>query len=151
MLVDEVFKHYNLRKTSTRVTVFNFFKNNNKILPAKIFEKHLAPTISRVSLYRVLKDLVRSGLIRSFYNTKGKLFYELSVTGDNLVQNVHQHFACSLCDSIFCLEDAQVIFDNLPPGFEVNRSKICLEGMCPNCQARLKLKRARQSIQRNLQ
>lgn len=85
------------------------------------------PEVSRATVYNVLGEFVRTGLLR-LVDGLGAARYDRNTDED------HHHFHCVECERLFDISPPAA--DKLAagaPGFVVQRSRVLLEGVCPEC------------------
>ena len=89
-----------------------------------------APTIDRVTLYRVLDWLAASGLAHK--NTDAERVFRFSAAGVG-EHATHVHFRCEQCGGVFCLDAPAPVVPSLPAGFVLSRVDYDLRGCCDAC------------------
>lgn len=123
-----------LRITSHRVEVVEYLLQHPKPVNLYVINKHFQSEINRITLYRILNDLAQAGLIKVFYGQDGQKYVEKTPEKSDQYLNQksgHFHFQCHQCDTVFCLDDIQVL--NLPDGFNLSMEQSILIGMCEKC------------------
>jgi Fur family transcriptional regulator, ferric uptake regulator len=91
--------------------------------------------VNKVTIYRILDDLVRLGLVRKLPSEGTAAHYELACEH----HPPHPHFQCRACGELQCLKP--VSLENLrrelegPLGNRVDRLEIRAAGICRRCQA----------------
>jgi Fur family peroxide stress response transcriptional regulator len=96
------------------------------------------PEISRTTVYRVLKTLVRVGVARKVCHPGSAARYEAAT-------HRHHHLVCLNCETMVDLEDASL--DSLPlpsasSGFHIEDYSIQFRGLCSDCARKLSVRRA---------
>ena len=87
------------------------------------------PNISMGTIYRNLAQLVEHGMILEL-NIDGVSHYDGKI-------NIHQHFLCNKCQTIFdCEMPAEAMSDNVIglENFDVQESQIIFSGHCQECK-----------------
>ncbi len=90
--------------------------------------------VNKVSVYRILDDLTRLGLVRKLTSEGAAAHYELACEH----HPPHPHFQCQACKEVQCLEP--VPLDHIwreirgPRGNRADRLEIRVEGLCQRCQ-----------------
>jgi Fur family ferric uptake transcriptional regulator len=133
---EEVLHDVGLRSTAPRRTVLEVVADHPHVTAAGLAELlgTAGHRMSRQSLYNVLEDLTRTGLLRSIQPTGSAPRYETAVAGD------HHHLVCRGCGTVVdvpcavgtspCLTPAQA------PGFPVlDRAEVTWWGLCTDCSA----------------
>lgn len=119
------------RATPARIRVLCLLHDVPAALTHHDIERELgAPTLDRVTLYRVLDWLIESGLAHKSTDTRGVFRFSVAAPGEH---TAHAHFSCETCGRVFCLDAAPPIPPALPPGFALSRMEIDLRGHCANC------------------
>lgn len=83
----------------------------------------------RVTLYRVLDWLVSKGLAHKIVG-EDRVWRFNAASKSN---HGHAHFHCSECNLVFCLTQMAPDSVKLPRGYRLNKTKLIIEGLCPNC------------------
>ena len=123
-----------LRVTGPRVKVYNLLESLGGHHSADNLVQRLSAQgagLSRASVFNVLNDLTRAGLVMLCDAGPGRAYYEAS-------DHWHHHFVCRACGEIYdvpcsggrkpCLEP------DLPgPGFQVDEAQVIFRGRCPMC------------------
>ncbi|MDX2017725.1 MAG: transcriptional repressor [Planctomycetota bacterium] len=120
------------RHTSQRIAIEASLKSSQRPLsPAEILDaaKPIAPTINLATVYRTLKRLTESGLIRAVDLPGEPSRYELAGLPH------HHHFKCDECDRVFDVPGKcpSGLNDGLPSGFRVRDHEVVLVGTCADC------------------
>ena len=87
---------------------------------------------NRVTVYRTLESIVEAGIVHRAFIDGRSQYYEL---GNKCTEHqCHPHFVCTDCGRTLCLTEVSVpMVSNTPAGFVINRQKVRLEGLCPEC------------------
>jgi Fur family ferric uptake transcriptional regulator len=121
------------RATPARIRVLQLLRSAPTALTHNEIEQALgAPTIDRVTLYRVLDWLVDSGLAHKNSDAHRVFRFSAAAAGEH---TTHIHFRCEHCGRVFCLDAAPPAAPLLPPGFELSRLDFDLRGHCADCSA----------------
>ena len=90
--------------------------------------------VNKVSVYRILDDLVRLGLVRKLPGEGTAAHYELACEH----HPPHPHFQCYSCGAMQCLQPVPLedLWRELrgPSGNRVDRLEIRVAGLCRRCQ-----------------
>ncbi len=90
--------------------------------------------MNKVTVYRILDDLVRLGLVRRLPSEGAAAHYELACEH----HPPHPHFQCQACGEVQCLEP--VPLDHIwrkikdPRGNRADRLEIRVAGLCSKCR-----------------
>ena len=121
------------RATPARVRVLQLLRSAPTALTHNEIELALgAPSIDRVTLYRVLDWLVDSGLAHKNSDAHRVFRFSAAAAGEHAT---HVHFRCEHCGRVFCLEAAPPAAPILPAGFMLSRMDFDLRGRCADCAA----------------
>lgn len=123
-----------LRVTGPRVTVYNLLASLGGHHSADDLVQRLSTQrsgLSRASVFNVLNDLTRCGLIMLCDAGPGRAYYEAS-------GEWHHHFVCRRCGDIYdvpCSVGRKPCLDaDLPSsGFAVDEAQVIFRGLCPCC------------------
>lgn len=85
------------------------------------------PTLSRTTVYNIVKLFCEKGIILSFATDEKELHYEFNL-------DPHAHFKCRICGKIFDIEkDYENLTDNIVDGHKVEKHHVTLTGICREC------------------
>lgn len=123
------------RHTSQRIAIEAALRSAQRPLsPAEILEgaKHDSGKINLATVYRTLKRLTESGLIRAVELPGEPSRYELAGLPH------HHHFKCDTCDRVYDVPGKcpSGLADGLPSGFKVRDHEVVLVGTCARCNPR---------------
>lgn len=129
------------RNTKQKELVINTLtKNMKKHLTAEeilLITKEESKDISQATVYRILGELVGSGIIRKYIGADNKKACYQYVDNHSKC-NMHYHLICDKCGQTIhyeCTELESLKKDILKQnGFEVNLQKIVLYGICESCK-----------------
>ena len=88
------------------------------------------PDLSQGTVYNILRDLVKMGLLRELTFGIGKRHYDTNIS-------VHAHLVCLKCGRV---EDVPYDYESLAiapehlHGFQVLDHRVTLRGYCPDCK-----------------
>lgn len=134
--IAEYLRHRGARATPARIQVLYLLRKAPAPLSHAEIETQLGGkgALDRVTLYRVLDWLVKSGLAHRNADA-GRVFrYSPASTGEHAR---HVHFRCESCGGVYCLEAPLPVAPALPPGFALTRMDFDLRGTCARCSANL--------------
>ncbi|MDR2840492.1 MAG: transcriptional repressor [Paludibacter sp.] len=121
------------RNTKTKQLVMNVLENSNAALCHEDFEKQLAGSIDRVTIYRILQGFCEDGKTHKIVGDDGKTYYALCcdcAAGEH--HNYHPHFHCLKCDTITCVE-TPIAEQPLPAGYNISSIASLISGYCSKC------------------
>lgn len=125
-----------LSLTANRIHVLEVIGNNN--YPLSVGDIHTIlsrrTTINRVTVYRILDQLVDHGVVERL-STGGQAFYYGLAPND--FHHAHPHFYCKKCGQMDCLNPESLAVDTNPfwktfPG-QIDKVEIRVDGICKNC------------------
>jgi Fe2+ or Zn2+ uptake regulation protein len=125
-----------LRPTALRLEVLETLGGENRAWQAReVLEAIRARRrVNKVSVYRILDDLVRLGLVRKLPSEGAAAHYELACEH----HPPHPHFQCQACGEVQCLEPVPLeqLWRELkgPLGNRVDYLEIRAAGLCRRCQ-----------------
>lgn len=131
----ELCSHHGLAATIQRFIVFQTLSMmKNHPTADMIYEKlHVEnPTVSRMSVYRILETFSRCRIIRRLNHPGSATHYDAFLTP-------HHHLICVQCGLVLDIDRAkdehfEIPKANIPEGFKVLDFTIDFQGVCPECQ-----------------
>jgi len=123
-----------LRATSQRRAIYGVFAravdadaSNAHLDAEEVFQaaRIQLPELSRGTVQHALGELVEAGLL-GVVEGLGPRQFDANVTD-------HHHFRCALCGELRDIELDRVDVTLREEGFEVERTHVLLEGLCPRC------------------
>lgn len=132
--VEDRIREAGLRVTGPRVQVFKLLETLGGHHSADDLVQRLATQgagLSRASVFNVLNDLTKCGLIMLCDAGPGRAYYEV-------YDRWHHHFVCRQCGDIYdvpCAVNTKPCLEaSLPgPGFAVDEAQVIFRGLCPIC------------------
>lgn len=90
---------------------------------------------NRVTIYRVLKDFEREGMIHRVLHTNQGSLFALCRDCDHLAEHAedHAHFKCTDCSKVYCMPKVNLPSLSLPNGFEPKIFFYHIHGICNQC------------------
>lgn len=112
--------------TKYREEILTLFGHNHLLTANDI--KNSLPEIDRVTVYRTLKRLTESGIIKEVKHSTKYASYELNTN--------HQHFLCNKCHQVFPVEVNQKKLTSAiqTPAGEIQHIHLDLSGICIACK-----------------
>ncbi len=133
-VLKDILRSHDLRVTTCRLDVIEFFIKEKKTLSQSDLEQHFRHHDS-VTLYRTLNTFFDSGIIHKIPNSTGVATYGLchdTCTPDHHEHN-HIHFKCKECGQVECLVDKAVPSISVPLGYKVEAVNLIVDGICAKC------------------
>lgn len=131
-----ILKSNSLKVTQPRLRVLQIISEKNTAISQPELEKILGGEIDRVTLYRILSSFEDKGILHKVFDLNGTATYAICSTkcSAHHHHDQHVHFICSVCNSVFCLDEISVPKVNLPPNFSLHSIAINAVGICDSCQ-----------------
>ena len=136
MGLEEIKKTLNERKlkaTTMRVAVLEQFYNESNAIALSKLQESLGD-FDRVTLYRTIQSLVKTGMIHKALEEKHETFYALC--NDCTLHNhshSHIHFKCDECGEVSCLDSNYSIQIKEDGVYKIKQLSIKASGICKNC------------------
>lgn len=121
-----------LRATKPRILVFTILREvggHRTAVDIAGFVAEAGRRMSRASIYNVLDDLARVGLVMRADRGPGSAIYEAGGTW-------HHHFVCRTCGTVSdvpCVAGSKPCLDATVPGAVVDEAQIIFRGRCASC------------------
>lgn len=133
--LDLVLRNHGLRKTGFRMELLGLFTDTQSSLTAEEIRSKVKTTNDKVTIYRALDAFEKNGLIHRVPDMGNLTRYALCRTECNADKHVHDHahFICMSCSETFCIDEIEVPVVKDSNGFKIKKSKLTLEGDCPDC------------------
>lgn len=127
-----------LKKTNTRFNVLEILKSKRAAISQPELEKTLGSSVDRVTLYRTLATFEEKGIIHKVIDLNGTANYAFCSPScsDEQHHDNHVHFNCTICLSVFCLDELKIPHFNLPDGFASKSINLIVYGSCNDCNAK---------------
>lgn len=132
----QLLKRNGLKITQPRLRVLEIISQKNTAISQPELEKFLGSEIDRVTLYRILSSFDDKGILHKVFDLNGTATYaicSIRCSADHH-HDQHVHFICSVCNSVFCLDEISVPKINLPANFSMHAIAINAVGLCDSCQ-----------------
>ena len=132
----ELIKSNGLKVTQPRLRVLATISSKETAITQPELEKIFGDEIDRVTLYRILGSFEEKGILHKVFDLNGTASYAVCSTKCTAHHHhdQHVHFICSVCNSVYCLDEIAVPKINLPPNFSLHAIAINAVGMCEKCQ-----------------
>ncbi|MFZ4863127.1 Fur family transcriptional regulator [Sphingobacterium sp. Mn56C] len=125
-----------LKITQPRLRVLDIVSTKTSAISQPELEKILGTEIDRVTLYRILASFEEKGILHKVFDLNGTATYAIcspKCTAQHH-HDQHVHFICSVCNSVYCLDEIAVPKINLPARFTLHAIGINVVGLCDKCQ-----------------
>jgi Fe2+ or Zn2+ uptake regulation protein len=130
----EIMKEKNISPSYTRVRIYNYFEQENHHPTVDEIYSSLKPelpTLSKTTVYNVLKLFIEKGLVKAVNMSGTEIKYEL-------YEDKHSHFRCIKCNKIY---DIPYIKPNYKQedimNFTVIEEEVNLSGICKDCAEKI--------------
>lgn len=133
---DELLEKHNLKKTAPRFSVLEVLSSRQVATSQPDLEEIIGKSIDRVTLYRILKTFEEKGIIHKIIDLNGTANYAFchSSCSEHHHHDEHLHFNCTVCHSVYCLDDMKIPDLKLPDGFIASSISIIATGVCNKCR-----------------
>ncbi|QBQ42996.1 transcriptional repressor [Sphingobacterium psychroaquaticum] len=132
----QLLKQNGLKVTPHRLRVLEEITQKDAAISQPDLEKTLGKEIDRVTLYRILASFEEKGIVHKIFDLHGTATYAACAPGcsQNHHHDQHVHFICSVCNSVYCLEEISLPKIQLPAKFNMQSLAINAVGLCADCQ-----------------
>jgi Fe2+ or Zn2+ uptake regulation protein len=125
----QLLRSHGLRATAQRRAIYGLFadEGNGHLSAEEVFQQARVqlPELSRATVYSALGELAEVGLL-AVVEGAGPRQFEANVAP-------HHHFRCRRCSTLHDIAPDQVELTLHERGFEIERTHVLLEGLCPRC------------------
>ena len=131
----KILENYSLKKTKFRIELIHLFQTSKSSLTIEEIKQKSKSTNDKVTIYRALEVFEKNGLIHRVPDKSNLTRYALchdKCSPDQHIHN-HAHFICNMCSKTFCLENIETPTIKKNKQFNIQKSKLILEGNCYNC------------------
>jgi Fur family ferric uptake transcriptional regulator len=133
---EELLAHHGVRSTSLRMTLLEILGESARAMKAPEILREIKGRrpIDKVTVYRILEEFTRRGLLRRL-SVDGRAYrYELACEHNP----PHPHFQCSRCGEVQCLDPVSLdrVWTQLrePLGERADGIEIRVAGVCHRCR-----------------
>lgn len=132
----ELLRENGLKVTSPRLRVLEEITQKEAAISQPDLEKIVGKDIDRVTLYRILSSFEEKGIVHKIFDLNGTATYAMCTSNctKNHHHDQHVHFICSVCNSVYCLDEVSLPKITLPRHFTLHSLAINAVGLCSNCQ-----------------
>jgi len=141
--IDNLLGSVKLRRTDPRRTILEVLLSAKR--PQTVGEIMTAMSkgcANKVTVYRTLESMVRTGLVHRALVHKRAEHFELADRCTDAPHpcrrgrgaQCHPHFTCVSCGATSCMVEVSIpLVKRLEEGFIIHRQQVHLEGLCPQC------------------
>jgi len=131
----QVLKSNKLKITQPRLRVLDVISTKTSAISQPELEKILGSEIDRVTLYRILSSFEEKGILHKVFDLNGTATYAFCSTkcSAHHHHDQHVHFICSVCNSVFCLDEIPLPKITVPSNFSLHSIAINAVGICDHC------------------
>jgi Fur family ferric uptake transcriptional regulator len=128
--------HHRVRATPLRLALLEALGSANQAFRAGDIVRQIQAQrrVNKVTVYRILEDFCRRGLIRRVSAAGKAAFYELACEH----HPPHPHFQCRTCGQVECLEPVSLerLWGEIkgPLGHRADCLEIRMAGVCQGCR-----------------
>ncbi|MEM6397586.1 MAG: transcriptional repressor [Bacteroidota bacterium] len=130
--IQDILKAHGIRKTLFRTELLDIFIKSRYGLSFSDIKSKVTQTQDKVTIYRGLDVFLEKGLIHKVPSNDRVAKYALHSL-EEVHNRAHVHFICTECDNTFCLNEIEIPEIKDMPGYKIQKSKLTLEGNCPDC------------------
>ncbi|MGO1243677.1 MAG: Fur family transcriptional regulator [Sphingobacterium sp.] len=133
---NQLLRDNGLKVTPHRLRVLDELTHKNAAVSQPDLEKTIGAEIDRVTLYRILSSFEDQGIVHKIFDLQGTATYAIcnSDCRKDHHQDQHVHFICSVCNSVYCLDEVPFPYIPLPKNFTLHALALNAVGLCENCQ-----------------
>lgn len=133
---NQLLKSNGLKITKPRLRVLEVISDKKTAIKQPELEKVFGAEIDRVTLYRILASFEEKGILHKIFDLHGTATYAICSTkcSADHHHDQHVHFICSVCNSVYCLDEISVPKINIPSNFSLHEIAINAVGICDSCQ-----------------
>ncbi|MFZ4261964.1 Fur family transcriptional regulator [Sphingobacterium sp. HJSM2_6] len=134
---NQILKANQLKVTQPRLRVLEVISTKSTAISQPELERILGNDIDRVTLYRILSSFEEKGILHKVFDLQGTATYAFcshKCSADHH-HDQHVHFICSVCNSVFCLDEISIPQINLPKDFTLHSIAINAVGLCDHCKS----------------
>jgi Fur family ferric uptake transcriptional regulator len=129
----QMLKTARLDCTDARVAILKALMRAAKpVRQDQIAEELADRRTNKVTIYRTLESLIKTGLVHRAFLHDRAWHFELA---DHCTETqCHPHFTCLACGATHCLPGMKLPMAQSPyKGFIISHQQVRLEGLCPAC------------------
>ena len=123
-----------LRITRNRKVVLDLLISEAVPMAHMEIAQKLSVPIDRVTLYRTLETLTKTGIVHQVQGIDGVWRFCAHESKAGQCPGNHPHFLCTVCGRMICLSNQTLPHFAAPEGYEVEGKQLVLYGQCPKCR-----------------
>ena len=127
----EILQRHKLKRTSCREGIIQLILSTDTALSEHEIRERLEGNYDRTTFYRSFKTLIENKIIHKIVVDNQMVKYALDIAVSH--QKPHAHFYCEQCESVLCMNNAQITIPELPHGYKIFESELILKGLCAAC------------------
>lgn len=133
--MEAILRKHKLKITDTRLEIICILSEAESAISYNEIQGRTKDKLDKVTVYRNLEAFEKKGIIHSIPSDSGSKLYSMckEECSDHHHIDNHVHFTCAKCDETKCLYDVQVPEIQLPKSFQLNNSKLIVQGICDQC------------------
>ena len=131
--ISNILNSANIRPTQHRLAILStLLTAKTPMTQQQITDKLANNPPNKVTIYRILENLLNAGIIHKAFLTNRTWHFELA--NHCTKTQCHPHFTCTNCDNTHCMTDMKIPMpEKIYKGFKINHQKVNLQGLCPKC------------------
>ena len=133
----DILKEVGLKKTNGRILVLETLLNSDRpLVHEDILNKIGNENINRVTIYRILNQLLEKGVVHKI--VVGDRKARFAVCDHIHFGHCHPHFSCKICGKVECLRDVTILPSHeLKTGYIIEEQEVYMRGICANCAKKI--------------
>lgn len=124
---------HEIRTTPNRILVLEVLLHADTPMSMTEIANELE-TVDKSNVSRTLALFKEKHLVHSFEAEGEGTLYEICRSRGKDDDDMHVHFRCVKCHTVYCFENVLVPQISRPEGFEVQGASYVLSGICPKCK-----------------
>lgn len=123
------------RNTIAKTKVLDLLKFSIGALSHADIQAALGNVCDRVTIYRILNQLVEDDIVHKVVTFEGVVKYALCQHEHNISHKKHDHvhFSCEICEKVICLDHIKPEI-KLPRKYKAKEYNFVIQGICPDCR-----------------
>lgn len=123
------------RITALRTELLALLQQSDRALTQAEVEEQLVVDVDRATVFRALNAFEEAGLAHRVLDGSGTSCFAACAgeCTDGHHKDIHAHFHCRTCGSVFCLPSVELPKVKVPRGFKMEQSQLELQGTCKAC------------------